>query len=247
LTANHIRDCDCIQLTWDLLDKPTVRKFSGRSIWANWPNVQWAARQFWDVQLSPSSEDAWRRQVTWHHLVMTAGNFKRQAPISLPDLRDGSNAQHVTCGNTSFRIEVNGEPKTVKRENTESWEYLTEIPGMGVATATTVLSALWPDYHVIADRRDIGAGIGLAYAEACSEKLLRTCGYDGEIVSWQRYRWFRPKVIAKAEEFGVEAVEVERALYRIDLETGSTISTPWDEYRRMLCRVLRGHHCECAR
>jgi hypothetical protein len=228
-------------LTWDLLDYPTVTDFSGRSSWANWSNVQWTARQFWDAQWSSSSDDAWKRQATWHHLVMTAGNFKRQAPISLPDLPEGSNAEHVTGDNRSFTIEVRkGMPKTVVREKPESWEYLTEIPGMAVATATTVLSALWPGYHVIADRRDIGAGIGLAYVEACREKLLRTCGYDGETVSWKRYQWFRPKVITKAKAIGVDAVDVERALYRIDLETGNTsINTPWDEYLLMLCRVLK--------
>ena len=110
---------------------------------------------------------------------------------------------------------------------------------MGVATATTVLSALWPGYHVIADRRDIGAGIGLAYVEAYRERLLKAAGDDGETVSWKRYCWFRPKVIARAEAIGVQALDVERALYQIDLETGKQNSnTPWHEYLPMLCRVL---------
>jgi hypothetical protein len=49
---------------------------------------------------------------------------------------------------------------------------------------------------------------------------------------------FRPKVIARAEAIGVEAVHVERALYQIDLATGTDINASWDEYRRELCRVL---------
>jgi hypothetical protein len=238
LSANHTGGGDFPQLTWDLLDKPTVLEFSGRSSWANWPNVQWTATQFWDAQRCISAGDAWKRQATWHHLVMTAGNFKRQAPISLPDLPDSPNTAHVAGGHGNFTIEVKGTPKPMERDNPDSWEHLTHIPGMGVATATTLLSALWTGYHVIADQRDIGAGIGLAYDEAFREKLLKTAGYDGEIVSWKRYRWFRPKVIARAAAIGVEAVHVERALYQIDLATGTDIKTPWDEYRRELCRVL---------
>jgi hypothetical protein len=169
---------------------------------------------------------------------MAAGNFKRQAPISLPDLPDSPHAEPLTGDGRRFTIEVKGRPKTVERDNPDSWEHLTEIAGMGVATATTVLSALWPGYHVIADRRDIGAAIGLAYEEAFGEKILRTAGYIGEIVSWKRYRWFRPKIIAKAEAINVEAVHVERALYEVDLATETTSKTPWNEYRRALCRVL---------
>jgi hypothetical protein len=194
--------------------------------------------QFWAAQWSISAGDAWERQATWHHLVMTAGNFKRQAPISLPDLPDSPNAGHAAGDDRCFTIEVKGKPATVERKNPDSWEHLTDILGMGVATATTVLSALWPGYHVIADQRDIGAAIGLAYNEASREKLLKTAGYDGETVSWKRYRWFRPKLIAKAEAIGVEAVHVERALYGIDLATETNIKTPWDEYRHKLCRVL---------
>jgi hypothetical protein len=138
----------------------------------------------------------------------------------------------------SFTVEVQDELRTVERDNPDSWEHLTGITGIGVATATTLLSALWPGYHVIADQRDIGAAIGLAYDEARKERLLRSAGYKGEVVSWRRYRWFRPKVIGRAEAIGVDAVGVERALFQIDLATGTSIKTPWHEYRRQLCSVL---------
>jgi hypothetical protein len=178
---------------------------------------------------------------------MTAGNFKRQAPISLPDLPGAPDEGHDAGGQVSFtveaedeiRVEAEGEIRIVKRDNPGSWEHLTGITGIGVATATTLLSALWPGYHVIVDQRDIGAAIGLAYDEATSERLLRSAGYKGEVVSWRRYRWFRPNVIGRAEAIGVKAVDVERALFQIDLATGTNVKTPWDEYRHELCRVLR--------
>lgn len=213
-------------------------EFSGRSSWANWHNVQWTARKFWDTQRSSSVEDAWKRQAAWHHFVMTAGNFKRQTPISLQGLPAVADMAHDTDDRLRFAIEANGEHKTVERDNPESWKYLTEITGMGVATATTVLSAIWPRWHVIADRRAIGVGIGLAYDEAFRERLLRTAGYHGSTVSWERYRWFRPKVIARAKTIGVQAVDMERAMYQIDLATKTNIKTPWDEYRRELRGAL---------
>ena len=228
---------DCPQLTWDLLDGATVLRFSRRSRWSNWPNVRWAARQFWSTQLS-AAEDAPERQATWHHLVMTAGNFKRQTPIYLPDLPQGPDSADDADAPLSFTFEVDGRNQTVKRDSPDSWEHLSAITGIGVATATTVLSALWPGWHVIADRRDLGVGIGLAYEEAASEGLLRTAGYEGETVSWPRYRWFRPKVIARAAAIDVEAFEVERAMYEIDVETATSVGTPWSDYRRALCTVL---------
>jgi hypothetical protein len=170
---------------------------------------------------------------------MTAGNFKRQAPISLPSLPDIADAVRSVGDRVRFAIEVDGKPKTVECDKPESWEQLTDIPGIAVATATTILSALWPGRHVIADRRDVGAAIGLAYDEAFREGLLKSAGYQGEIVSWSRYRWLRPKVIAKATAIGVEPVAVERALYEIDLATRSDGGTPWHDYRHELCRVLR--------
>jgi hypothetical protein len=41
-----------------------------------WPNVFWVGQQFWDAQVDsgPTAQD-----IAWHHLVMSAGNFKRQA------------------------------------------------------------------------------------------------------------------------------------------------------------------------
>jgi len=239
VSASHTEGDDFPQLTWDLLDEPTVTEFSSRSSWSNWPNVHWTASQFWDVVKSSATEDPSKLHATWHHLVMTAGNFKRQAPISLPDLPDILNSVRGVDDHMRFTIEVDGMQKTVERDNSESWEELTDIPGIGVATATTILSALWPGYHVIADRRDVGAAIGLAYNEASREQLLKSAGYEGEIVSWKRYQWFRSKVIARAKAIDVEPVAVERALYEIDLATRTNGGTPWRKYRRELCRVLK--------
>ena len=134
MSASHAGAGDFPQLTWDLLDEPAVTEFSGRSSWANWSNVQWTATQFWDAQRSSSVDDAWKRQATGHHLVVTAGNFKRQTPISLPDLPDAPNAAHVAGDHMSFTIEAEDESKTVERDNPESWKHLTYVTGTGGAT-----------------------------------------------------------------------------------------------------------------
>ena len=236
MSASHAGGADLCQLAWDLLDRPTVMRFSGRSSWVHWPNVSWTAKRFWEAQWSSSTDGALTRQVAWHHLVMTAGNFKRQAPISLPELHDDPGA-HFDGDRGSFRLEVGGGLATLARDDPASWEHLTSIDGVGVATATTILSALWPGFHVIVDRRDIGAAIGL-YEEAAHEGLLRSAGYKGEVVSWKRYRWFRRKVVAWAAAIAVEAVPVERALYEIDLATRTARGASWDVYRRELGRVV---------
>ncbi len=165
---------------------------------------------------------------------MTAGNFKRQAPITLPDLPADPGAAHIASD--SFSLNAGCRP--VERAMPESWEQLTCINGVAVATATTVLSALWPGYHVIIDRQDIGAGIGLAYDEACEMKLVKDAGYKGTVVSWSRYQWFRHKVVARAQAIGVEAVMVERALYEIGRASGAVSTMTWEQYLPHLRHAL---------
>lgn len=230
---------DLSTLSWDLLDPSTVKHFAGIPSMVNWPHVQWTANHFWSCQ-GTSPEELEARQVAWHHLLMTAGNFKRQAPITMGNLPDGERKFSIGAHRSdSFDVEVDGETLTVFRSEPTSWEVLDRIPGVAVATATTVLSALWPGDHVIADRRDLGAAIGLAYDEAKGAGLVKTNGYDGEVVSWKRYQWFLPKVTDKAKEIGIEPVVVERALFQIDLETGTKANTPWEQYRRQLWKVLQ--------
>jgi hypothetical protein len=90
------------------------------------------------------------------------------------------------------------------------------VAGVSVAPAQVVQVA----------GQDGVVAVVVAYGEASSERLVKSAGYKGEVVSWRRYRWFRPKVIGRAEAIGVEAVDVERALFQIDLATGTNIKTP---------------------
>ena len=67
-------------LGWSDLNDDRVKTLVAESADADaftvvWPNIEWLADLFWDAQSGSSHE---RRIETWHHLVMTAGNFKRQ-------------------------------------------------------------------------------------------------------------------------------------------------------------------------
>ena len=184
---------------------------------AIWDSTLKAAEAFWAASHQAHSpierEPIW----AWHLLVLSVGNFKRQAPITLPRL-----TQHHDSGGIARSPQVKvpvGEAKTItlKVDDPVTWEALCGaqggIPGISVATASTLLSALWPGDHVIIDIRDINAARGLAYADAVAHELVKEGGLQGDPVSWTAYKWLRPKVLAKAAETVRHPVDVERALF----------------------------------
>lgn len=181
---------------------------------AVWESTLQAADAFWTASgrtRNPLDEDPlW----AWHLLVLSVGNFKRQAPITLPRLGDRG-SRHMDSRPEQVEVPVR-EDKTIllKVDDPETWIALCkEVRGVSVATASTLLSALWPGEHVIIDIRDINAARGLDYADAATNKLVKAGGRQGDPVSWTAYQWLRPRVLAKADDTGRQPVDVERALF----------------------------------
>ena len=116
--------------------------------------------------------------------------------------------------------------------------------GLHVATATTVLSALWPEDHVIIDIRDLRATIGLNLAEVVDQGWVDPDSQRAVRPSWPRYQWLRQKVLSRVEELRaagaeVDPVDVERALYTLDGKTKrSKTSMTWKTYVEALGDAL---------
>ncbi len=160
-------------------------------------------KSLWDdVELLAGKFVAGRSLADWHHLLLAVGNFKRQGgtiirePLRLQP-RSSTPAPH-------FIPEVKLDAKRA-----ETWHRLQErVDGLGVATTTTLLAALWPWDHVIMDQRALRAAVLLTGSPPNG---------PGE-PSWPQYEWYRPAVLATAASTDCPPVEVERALFMFDKE-----------------------------
>lgn len=209
-----------------------------------WPNVEWTADRFWDAQ---GHGDPAEIAATWHHLVMSVGNFKRQAQITILALGGGYPPSKIDRSRSaSCTVPTLAGEMTLARDDLESWKQLTQdksvVKGLQVATASTILSALWPRHHIIIDVRDLRAAIGLNLEDAVVAQGLDRSSRKNENVTWAWYEWMRPIVIDRAQQIGVEPLEIERALYVLDrdsYEGSSRKYHDWDQYAETLCSYLR--------
>lgn len=194
----------------------------GKALWAD--SARLAAR-FW------ATPEGHNRQVAWHHLLMAVGNFKRQTPIHvgecLVDLPDASS-------DPPAELVLPGGPR-LGRDEAATWKALTDVPGLGVATATTLLSALWPGKHVIIDRRAWAAAVGLRASEGFTSR--RVAPEDGRRlpeITWEDYDEYLPWVRATASKHGVDLRDLERTLYQLPRNVPEAESRSWKEYGDLL-------------
>ena len=216
-----------------------------------WRNILWVAGQFWQAQ---AARDDARRLETWHHLVMAIGNFKRQGGTQIC-LLEAVPKDHVWPAQDSIpptcKVQTLTGQIELDRDDPDSWKQLTTdkkaIQGLQVATATTLLSALWPGRHVIIDIRDLNATIALNMDEVVSRGWLTPGSTESLWVTWDRYDWVRTKLRGKAAELraggaDVEPVQVERALYTLDQKVlrprKDEPKMTWQEYADALGEVL---------
>jgi hypothetical protein len=184
---------------------------------------------------------------TWHHLLLAAGNFKRSGGLILP-LSEALDSEPERSG-LSQEFAIPGESATQRRvacRDAASWSHLTNLEGLGVPTATTVLSALWPDDHAIIDRRDTTAATALG-APQLWDRLDYAKPTDNlsHTEYWRLYGWFRRAVLATAKREGCKPVCVERALFVLDRHTKTRLrGGSWEEYRAEMEHQLRNGHAD---
>jgi hypothetical protein len=178
-----------------------------------WSDIAILAQRFLECGAGDRMTATW----AWHHLLMAAGNFKRQGGLIVPSPLTSP----IGNGNCPDRILIPGsagEQAALCCEEPVTWHRLTDIPGLGVPTATTVLAALWPQRHMIIDVRDTRAALGLGAGVLWDVEGLEdaefpdTHDHDGY---WELYqKWFRPTILETAATS--EPLGVERALFHLD-------------------------------
>lgn len=199
-----------------------------------WDDIQVLAGRFWDAK------DDKTRLVCWHHLVLAVGNFKRQpgrrlrpSPLtSLDDHGEFVRASEITLPGADGQHIYADEPL--------SWESLMHVlPGARVATTTTLLAALWPDQHVVFDRRVHWAANAL---RICSE-LSPSAGIEPGSSRWHDstlddYVLVRGWILATAELLRVPPNMIERTLYLLDRQVSSFGGETWGHYAERVCQQL---------
>ena len=202
-----------------------------------WDDIRHLAGQF--TAAAPGSND-WT--VMWHHFLLAVGNFKRQGgtrlfPAPLPQsTAPPTPGQVVVPGRgsgceASLKLDV-AAPAT--------WQQLqTATAGLGTATTTTLLAALWPDRHFIFDERVLNAANGLRIAEgdlpmagvdpASNLKAASTLDHYIEVHSW---------VSATAQLVGRPLQAVERALYIAGRAAGTVPGRTWFDYAAAVRKIV---------
>jgi hypothetical protein len=192
-----------------------------------WSWVEHAAAGVW---ASPDSE---KRRGAVVALLCAVGNFKRQTPISL-----GHEAAKPTPPERSTSIDLPGLGTQVVVDGfPQSVEALTRLQGIGTATATAVLSALFPEHHAIMDVRS--APVAAAWARALAVEVPGPHHYDSRraVVSDDDYAgWYHGVVHALADSTGAAIRDIERVCFLARVETAGYGS--WDNFARTL--VVKG-------
>lgn len=208
----------------------------------SWADIEVLANRY--LATDPGSPDATDK---WHHLLMAVGNFKRQSGLISP--AQLTEVQGDQVGRPD-RITIPGGrgEADVERCAPATWRHLTKkIPGLSVPPASTLLSALWPDYHVIIDWNDRDAAVGLdAAALLCAEEMDSGWFKSGKPSErepyWELYDWFRTTVVDTARSrteptSPVRPRDVERALFVLGRDTATFRRTPewtWSGYHDLL-------------
>jgi hypothetical protein len=218
-----------------LLDRAVITRWSG--CWDDsglWDDVRTLANRFWAAR---NDDEA---RLRWHHLVLAVGNFKRQdgrrlKPPPVPPLPD----VHT---DRSAVFTPPGSDHDVDREDASSWEALhSALHGAGVATTTALLAALWPDHHVIYDRRVHAAANGLRLAaQLATTPGISASGTDLGRFDMATYQTVRGWITATADVHHRSPTEVERSLYCLDQEIGYADQRTWNEYVKELHTLVSG-------
>lgn len=179
-----------------------------------WAEIRWFARALGNAD----SDD--ERAAATQSFLYAVGNFKRQAPIFValqPSLVEDT-------WEADKEVSLWGVG-TLSRDARESWNLLDDVPGIGVPTATTALSALWPSRHSIFDVLTVRAATALRGAFGkwdgpISGEMSAASSPPGfnraSWLTWDVYRWYREDcVVATAKTTGVSPQMVERALFQV--------------------------------
>jgi hypothetical protein len=121
-----------------------------------WDDILWLADRAWGATHEVE------RRVTWHHLVMAVGNFKRQTNRRLHPARLWEAKLTHAPRPTIFRVPDSERGFDLGIDDASSWRQLQILMrGAAAPTVTTLLASLWPEEHHILDWRVLAASAAL--------------------------------------------------------------------------------------
>lgn len=201
-------------------------------------NDRWCeAVQLGGELLDASSEQERRR--AWALLLYAVGNIKRSA-ANLHPPAFVEQAPALADRSPSFPCPTRTGEIQVDRDSLETWRRMEkETHGLGVATSTTVLAALWPHHHAILDRYTLWGVAALRCISGEVENEVDPDATDGGgLPTWSRYGSWRDSMLTTASRLDVRLWELERAIwleYKALEPTGKT----WRETGQLLLARLR--------
>jgi hypothetical protein len=121
-----------------------------------------------------------------------------------------------------------------------SWGYLQDLlPGAGVATTTTLLSALWPADHIVFDWRVHAAANALRIHGGLDPTPgVMAQSSIGATETLDDYALVRVWILSEAERLRERAADVERALYRLSQDVKDEPGRTWAQYAGAVARQL---------
>lgn len=197
-----------------------------------WNDILWLADRF-------VASEGELRSVAWHHLVMAVGNFKRQAGRRLRPLKL-ADTDFVGLSDRPLRVVVPGVEEPLVVDDSGTWRQLNELlPGAGVATMTTLLSALWPDDHIVFDWRVHAAANALRiHAGLEPTAAVSPDSIVGATETLEDYAVVRAWVLRTAAQLGQRPPAVERTLYRLSQAVQDEPGRTWTKYASVLSGQL---------
>ncbi len=211
------------------------RKLTGTRLWGE---IQSLAASFWRSMAADDGIWSSRTKVKWHHLVLAVANFKRSSGrlVPYPQLlaEDPEDSPPGRCSHVSLP-DAGPIPRVGDASKyEEAFRPLrADGQGMGVPTASTLLTALWPEDHIIIDRRALAALFAVHPEGWAYLKELHAHEYTTDAwvhPSWRDYVWYRDKL---TEIDPIERQSIERALYALDRRV-SKKGQGWDDYQQLL-------------
>ncbi|HEX6393128.1 MAG TPA: hypothetical protein VFZ97_06775 [Acidimicrobiales bacterium] len=199
-----------------------------------WEDILRLSGLFWAAETEVDG------RLSWHHLVLAVGNFKRQPGRRLRPAALTTIKMLPTGVKSEISIPVQRSPLTLKCSDLHTWKDLSlALPGSAVATTTSLLAALWPDCHFIFDWRVHAAANGLRIAHGEPP----TADVDPDSVApasetFEAYVEVRDWVLETADCLNTETWEVERALYGLSQRVSDSDNRTWRQYGEQLTDLL---------
>jgi hypothetical protein len=193
-----------------------------------WNDVLWLSLRAWEA-----TDEAQRRD-RWHHLLMAVGNFKRQRGRRLhpPSVAPVDELTFAPRRADPFDVPGVGP---IGPENLDGWLNL-GVDGVGDATLTTLLAALWPDRHHILDWRVLAAASALTLGSSNDFGFV-SGGSSEHIDPDVRRHYLAVRALLREVVDECECLTLttlERALYRLTQQVGAQEDRTWLEYRDAL-------------